>query len=324
MPLHDLGYRGWQGERTPPWRRSWSVASTGASLIWNTRWLRAMLVLAWTPVLAPAAAIFLFEYWSADPDSQRLAAQLIRGPLDRPDLVDLLDNDPDRLRREVWSTVMLAFFRYPQLFAMVLLLGMIAPRLISYDLRSRAYLLYFSRPLAPLEYVAGKAAVIWFFLAMIATLPALLLYVLGVLLSPDLSVVESTWDLPLRILAASAALMLPTSMVALAFASLTAESRYAMFAWFATWGLGFVAYQVLTFVPAMGRPGRRRGIDLADVDVDRWRLLSPYHTLGKVQSWLFDLDRTSGSAAPAIAALIVATVVGAWLIRRRLVQRLSV
>jgi hypothetical protein len=323
MPLHDLGYRSWEGRRTPAWRRSWSVAATGAALIWNSRWLRAMLVLAWIPMLAHATVIFLFEYWSAEPEYQRLVVQLLRGPLDRGDLVDLIRADPTRLRREVWSTVILGFFRYPQLFAMVLLLGMMAPRLISYDLRSRAYLLYFSRPLTPLEYLAGKAAVIWFFLALIATLPALLLYVLGVLLSPELAVAGSTWDLPPRILAASVALMLPTSMVALAYASLTAESRYAMFAWFATWGMGFVAYQVLTYVPVMGRPGRRRELLDELVDADRWRLVSPYHTLGKVQSWLFDLDRGEGSVAPALVLLAVAALAGGWIVQRRFVQRLS-
>ena len=39
--------------------------------------------------------------------------------------------------------MILAFFRYPQAIAMVLVVGLIAPMMISYDFRSKAYLLYF-------------------------------------------------------------------------------------------------------------------------------------------------------------------------------------
>ncbi len=44
----------------------------------------------------------------------------------------------------------------------------------------------------------------------------------------------------------------------------------------------------------MRLPRRRRGrgpsLEELDIDFDRWRLLSPYHTLGKVESWVFGLD----------------------------------
>ena len=69
---------------------------------------------------------------------------------------------------------------------------------------------------------------------------------------------------------------------------------------------------------------RRRSWEELNVDQDRWRLLSPYHTLGKVESWLFGLDNTEGSVWPAIALLVFITVAGTWLVRRRLIARLSI
>ncbi len=69
--------------------------------------------------------------------------------------------DPSTARHEVWSLLLMTFFRYPQAVLMVLLVGMIAPPLISQDFRSRAFLLYFSRPITPVEYVFGKAMVVW-------------------------------------------------------------------------------------------------------------------------------------------------------------------
>ena len=333
MPVHDLGYRSWIGKRMSRLLRPWVVAKGGIALVWRRRWLRMILILAWLPIIAPAVGIFLFEYSSTEPEFRQAIQSLLAGPMQRPDLAYEMELDPNAARQNIWSTLILAFFRIPQLVSMVLLIGLIAPMLISYDLRSKAYLMYFSRPLMPLEYILGKSAVIWFFLFMIVTVPALALYVVGVLLSPGLEVVLETWDIPLRILVATVVLVVPTTALALCYSSFTSESRYATFAWFATWAMGFVAYQILTFAPAAsaGRPprgprGRRGGPDweALGVDFDRWRLLSPYHTLGKVEAWVFGLDTSEASVWPSVALLCGITVVCLFVIRHRIRARLSV
>jgi hypothetical protein len=330
VPVHDLGYRAWQGTRTPRLLRTLSVTRSGVSLVWRRRWLRLVLILAWMPLVFPAFGIFAFEYSASEPEMREVTYELLKGPLQRPDLAFMASQDTDSVRHEVWSTFILTFFRYPQLTAMVLLVGLIAPMMISYDLRSKAYLLYFSRPLSTWEYVIGKSSVVWIYLFMIVTLPALALYVLGVLLSPDLSVIGQTWDIVPRILAASVVLVVPTTALATCYSACTSESRYAMFSWFATWTMGFVAYQILTYAPYRGQVSRnRRGRPQWDefmelIDFDRWRLVSPYHTLGKVQSWIFDLDTTTGSVIPAVTLLIAITVIGFWVIHRRIRARLTV
>lgn len=319
MPLHDLGYRRWEGRRMPRLLRPLHVARSGISLVWRRRWLRIMIILAWLPIIVPAFGIFAFEFSSTDPEIQQAAFQFMRGPMQRPDLAVESMRDPSSARHEVWSILILTFFRYPQLSAMVLLVGVIAPMLVSYDLRSKAYLLYFSRPLSTTEYIVGKSAVVWFFLGMIVTVPALVLYVAGVLLSPSLSVVNETWDIPLRILGASMVLLVPTTALALCFSSWTSESRYATFSWFATWVMGYVAYQILTFAGT-----GERFLDPTEIDPDRWRLLSPYHTLGKVESWVFGLDISEGSTWPAIGLLVFITVAGTWIVQHRIRARLSI
>ena len=125
---------------------------------------------------------------------------------------------------------------------------------------------------------------------------------IGVLLSPKLAVVAYTWDLPLRILASSAVLMIPTAAMALAFSSLTTKTWQAGFAWFAVWVFGLVAY--LTLYANLGQ-----SLD------SRWSLLSLYHTLGEVQSYIFGLpvgfERQVGysGVAPAAGMLVAVTVV---------------
>ena len=334
MPIHDLGYRGWEGQRSARWLRPLVIARSGVSLILKRKWLRLLLVVAWLPVLFPALGIFAFEYSSTEEGMRRTIAGMLRGPLGRPDLVFVAADDPEAARHEVWSTLILLYFRVPQLFAMVGLVGLIAPMLVSYDLRTKAYLMYFSRPLSASQYILGKSAVIWFFLATITTVPAMLLYLLGVLLSPDLSVVAQTWDIPLRILGASVVLIVPTTMLAVLYSSLTSESRYATFAWLATWVMGFVAYNLLTFTTAaIARGGRVRGRrrrdpfaepENFDIDLDQWRWLSPYHTLGKVEAWVFGLDSTEASVWPFVFVLIGLTAGGFWIVRKRILARLSV
>jgi hypothetical protein len=313
------------------------VARYGISLVWRRRWLRMLIMFAWLPIVVPTVAIFMFEFSTTDPELRIAVGRILTGPMQQDSaILQKIVEDPASARHEVWSTLILFFFRYPQLVAMVVLVGLIAPTLVSYDLRSKAYLMYFSRPLTPTEYIVGKSGVVWFYLSMIVTLPALLLYVVGVLLSPDLSVVGHTWDIPLRILGASLVLVIPTTALALCYSSFTSESRYATFAWFATWVMGFVSYQILTFAqvrtsppPGGGRGYRRRAErpptwEEMGVDFDRWRWLSPYHILGKVESWVFGLDMTGGSVLFPLAILVLITVVGTWIVRRRIIARLSV
>lgn len=338
MAVHDLGYRRWTGQRMPRLLRPWVVARSGISLVWRRRWMRMTLLIAWLPILVPALGIFLFEFSTGNPEVRPLLSELVfRLASGNPELALQILTDPEAARHEVWTTLILAFFRYPQAVAMVLLVGLIAPMMISYDLRSKAYLMYFSRPLTPAEYILGKSAVVWFFLAMIITVPALVLYSAGVLLSPNLSVIAETWDIPLRILAATAVLAVPTTALALCYSAFTSESRYATFTWFATWVMGSVAYRILTFASQPFRPpnrGRRwrQSAEAQEalqawqdsIDYDKWRLLSPYDTLGKVQSWVFGLDATPASVWPSVIVLVVVTIACVWIIRRRIIARLSV
>jgi hypothetical protein len=231
-----------------------------------------------------------------------------------------MTSDPDQGRHYAWAFILYNLFRYPQAFGMIVVMGLVAPRLISYDLRSRGYLLYLSRPLTPGEYIFGKALVLYFLLFMISALPALMIYLTGLVLTPDSTAFFQTWDLPLRILLATTVLMIPTTAVALAFSSVTQESRFAGFAWFALWVLGAVIYYVLWFASTVdlqmgggGRPG----------EVQNWSLLklfSPYETLGYMQQQVFGLTSSDEIVwSPWVVALIVSVLgygVAYWRVSR--------
>ena len=275
MPLHDVGYRSWRGERLGSGSAIGVIATTGIRLAWTSRWLRRMVFFAWSPALVFATSFFAFEQAI---DEGRLAnmrdaaragrnldgvgmlgtvladtlgrshgnAMGMRGvqgdgrqPVDPK--VDIADT-----RRVVWSRLLLAFMRVPQAVLLAVVIGLVAPALISRDLRAKAWLVYFTRPVGRLEYILGKAAILGVLVAAITVLPALALWLMGVLVSPSVWVAVDTWDLPLKAVAASAALAVPTVLLALAYSSATAESRIASFAWFATWAACWIAHSTLT------------------------------------------------------------------------------
>ena len=61
MPIHDLGYRGWEGQQTSFGERWIVVATTGIRLAWRSHWIRRMLLVGWLPALYVGGAFFMYE-----------------------------------------------------------------------------------------------------------------------------------------------------------------------------------------------------------------------------------------------------------------------
>jgi ABC-type transport system involved in multi-copper enzyme maturation permease subunit len=313
--VNDLGYRGWSGRKAPVWVRWLVVSNVGVRRAWQSVWVKRLLFLAWLPALWFGLGFFVWEQAALYPEWRDGLTPFLQGLPPTSEFQDIRDavrsGELEKGRHSLWAWLLQTFFRYPQGVLMVMVVGLIAPPLISQDIRSRAFLLHFSRPLTRGEYLLGKIASLWAYLAMISTAPALALYALGVLLSPKLGVVYATWDIPLRILAASVVLMLPTSVLALCFSSLTQESRYAGFAWFAVWILGWFTYVSATSAEAINaqQAGQTPG---AVLEESAWTHLSLYHTLGRVQRWVFgfaDFRDVLVSLAILVAVTLVSLAV---------------
>ncbi len=341
MPLHDVGYRGWHGEPGQSMAAG-VIASTGIRLALKSTWLRRVMIFAWSPAVVFAGAFFAFEQamddvargtWHTNPS--HLDNLGLLGKLVTDSLGGKLD-EPEEARRIVWSRLLLAFMRVPQTVLLAVIVGLIAPRLIAGDLRAKAWLVYFSRPVSRASYILGKFGVLAAIVCLVTLLPALALWVLGVLVSPSGWVAVATWDLPIRILGASVAVTIPTVLLALAFSSLTAESRIATFAWFATWVACWITHGALTgadmaararpdsgAVPSVfaGSPfddeppvvrrsskSRRLGwlAQAAGIDktTDRWAWLSLFHAQGVVQAWVFGIEKRFPVVLPSLVSLV--------------------
>ncbi|GIW96209.1 MAG: hypothetical protein KatS3mg110_4250 [Pirellulaceae bacterium] len=322
MWTRDLGYRPWQGKTVPAGFRWSVVALTGIRLAWRSRWVRRVLLLAWAPALYCGVGIFFFENAVKQGTLQPVTFFLRPYAEVVPELerisIALSQHDHALARHRFWAWVLWLFFRHPQGFMLIILVGVIAPDLIARDLRSRAYLIYFSRPLTAWEYLCGKSAVLWFYLSLITFAPAVTLYLIGVFLSPDLSVVKHTWDLPFRIAVASVVLILPTSCLALCFSSLTTESRYAAFAWYAVCFGGWIAYVALSAADVASGPF------VAAPLASRWAFVSLYHSLGQVQNGIFGLQDYSDALPAYSLGLATLTLVSLAIVHRRVLAPLRV
>ncbi|MEM7474075.1 MAG: hypothetical protein AAF483_03725 [Planctomycetota bacterium] len=340
MPLHDVGYRNWEGEKTEASNRWWVVAMTGVRLAFRSTWLSRTLLVSWVPAVFVGVFFFVYEQSLSDPQIRQAMQGIALAAGTTSEFAQAVMTDPASVRHEAWASLILLFFRYPQAILMLLVVAMVSTRLISSDFRNKGYLLYFSRPLSVWGYMLGKAFVIWTFMAIIITMPALLLYCVGLALSPDWKVIFDTWDLPLRVILASATLMVPVSAIALACSALTSESRYAVFSWFSFWVIGWVSYGVMLIgenarrFQQQGPPPRRQGRgepgrdgfsedQLNEIlEYSDWELISPFHVLGRVQQYVFGLYPEDKAIWPYFLVLGILTAVCVWFIRRQVLARL--
>ena len=345
MPVHKVGYRKWSGERTPSWSRWWIITESGFKIAFTSTWVRRLLLACWLPVLYWGVGLFIVEqalernaFQTQDTELAEIASladlsnqienevneELTKKIIDELDMLPQVEvltaaiatRDKSEIRHTIWSWLMMTFFRYPQGTAMLFLLGLVTPGLISQDVRSRAFLLYFSRPIGRIEYLLGKIMIPVVFVAFITVLPAICLFAFGVSLSPDLSVLNSTWDIPLRIILCSVVVVLPTCSLALMLSSVTQETRFASFAWFAVWALGHATWFAITITQAvrLGQPPTSSEV-MNDPIVRDWSVVSLYNNLSNVQAWIFGFQDFS-VVAPSLFVLIALTVVSLYILYR--------
>jgi ABC-2 type transport system permease protein len=291
------------------------VAATGVSLVWQGTWTKRLVMLLVVPSIIVGIGVGIFEQTLANRSARTAVGMVESAPWARKVIkdakvdIDAIRKNPEEARHFAWTLMLFGLFRYPQSFGMIILLGVVAPRLISQDLRTRAYLLYLSRPLTPFEYVLGKAGVLYVLMTCVATIPALAIYFIGLVLSTSSWAIAETWDIPLRVLLATIFLVLPTSAIALAMSSMTKESRYASFAWFSLWLVGQVVYASLMSSHGFSM---RQGPGNEDVLTKlsyTYMYLSPYELLGYLQKKAFGLLPDTPTLGPFLFAGII-TVVG--------------
>ncbi len=223
MPIHDQSYRHYTGARTPP-GRSWTViAAAGIKTMLAKRKFLGLLIVAWIPFVVRAVQMYLASNF---PQMSMIApsAETFRQFLDQQGVF----------------TFFITIFT--------------GAGLIANDLRANALQIYLSKPLGRLEYIAGKFAVLAFFLLLVTWLPATMLLLIQVIFAGNLAFLRANLYLLPAILVTTCVETTVLSLVMLALSALSKSARFvgimyagALFFTAALYGVVFVVTRNTAF-----------------------------------------------------------------------------
>ena len=160
MPIHDQGYRPFQGTRLPRGRGWLVIARAGIRTVLARRAFLALLLLAWLPFAVEAVKFYLTTTFGQVP-MLATTAQTFRAFLEHQE----------------------AFIFFITIF--------VGAGLIANDRRANALQIYLSKPLTRVEYVAGKAAILAVFLLGVTWVPGILLLALQALFAGNFAFVRA-------------------------------------------------------------------------------------------------------------------------------------
>jgi len=237
MPVFEQGYKHWDGDLSGHAWRWWTIARQGVRIAMQGWLLRILTIMALLPALV---LVCVFVLWGFLEQQAEWAL-----PIARMFFPSEVVADPAAYRIIVWTLAFHFFFKF-ELFVSMILVLLVGPGLISQDLRFNAVTLYLSRPLYRWDYFLGKLGVIGWFLALVAILPAVVAYLLGVLFSFKLSVVADTWHLLLGCVGYGLVIVLSAGTLMLALSSLSRSSRYVASFWVGIWLVSSMVAGVMT------------------------------------------------------------------------------
>ena len=195
MPIHDQGYRHYEGRRAPHGGAWWIIARSHMATLLQYRWFQILLLVSFAPFVVRAVQIYF-----ASTNAQ---------------VAEFLATTPDTFR-DFLSQQRLSVF-----LVVIMQSGLIAD-----DRRTNALQLYLSKPLTRVEYVLGKLVPPLAFVLGVTWLPALLLLILQIVFSGSLTFLRANLFLLPAITLFSLAQALLSACAILALSSLSKSRRF--------------------------------------------------------------------------------------------------
>jgi ABC-type transport system involved in multi-copper enzyme maturation permease subunit len=195
MPIHDQGYRHYQGTRTAL-GKSWQVMTrAGVMSMIGKRQFIALMLFAWSPFVVRAVQIYVSATFT---QASFLAP---KGETFR----EFLDQQG-------------AFVFFVTIW--------VGAGLIANDRRANALQLYLSKPVTSAEYIAGKLAILFLFLVSVTFLPAMMLLLTQAIFAGSLTFIANNLYLLPAITLFSLAQVLLASTTMLALSSTSKSARF--------------------------------------------------------------------------------------------------
>jgi ABC-2 type transport system permease protein len=266
MPIHDQGYRRYGGSRAAVGRAWQVIARSGITSIITKRAFIGLMLFAWGPFVVRAVQI----YFSAN--FQQAAFLAPKGETFR----EFLDQQ--------------GFF----VFVVTIWVG---AGLIANDRRANALQLYLSKPLTAAEYIAGKMAILFLFLAFVTFAPAMGLLIVQTVFAGSFTFIRNNVYLLPAITLFSLAQVLMASTTMLALSSLSKSSRFV-----AVMYAGLIFFTSALFQALRGITGS-----------SAFAWLSPGDALEQLGDVIFRLEPRY-DLPPVLAALTVVAIIAVSLV----------
>lgn len=225
MTVRDLSYRRYEGPRLSRVGRIMAITAIGIRLGLRRRFLILAMLLA-----VPFAFLFgvLFYYAAGGAEEFLRRAGLFYLA---PEWQAMLG--PNYTQADLWALLVNRHFYFSLLWALVVI-PWVGPSLLADDFQSRALSIYFSKPIARIDYLVGKWAVLGFFVACVTLVPSLVLYVISILLSRDLTILRLTWGLVPAVFAWWALVAIVGGLLMMAFSASGLSRAFAAAGWLMT------------------------------------------------------------------------------------------
>jgi len=195
MPIHDQSYRHYGGGRALPGRSWMVIAWAGIRAFLRKRVFLGLMLFALAPVM-----VRIVQFWIASQYPQ----------------ASVLSPTAETFRQ----------FLEQQDFFVFIITVYVGAGLIANDRRANALQIYLSKPLMRTEYIAGKLAILFFFLCLVTLVPALLLVLMKVAFDGNFLFLKNNLFVVPAIIVGSLLQVIVASFTMLALSSLSKSARY--------------------------------------------------------------------------------------------------
>jgi hypothetical protein len=204
--------------------------------------------------------------------------------------------------------MIVAFHLTTNVFSL-LLMAWFGAGLIADDRRLGAHLLYFARPLTKTDYLLAKLLTVGFFGALGAVLPGVVICAVAAFASPEWSFVKQEGDVIWATFGFGFLWTIVGASIVMCVSSLSTRRTFALIGVFG-WFLFSTALAAI----------------LAELQHEHdFRTLSPFFSMARVASWMFDIRRGTPPWSLSLSWIsLCATVALAWLVSFWRVRKLEV
>jgi ABC-type transport system involved in multi-copper enzyme maturation permease subunit len=271
MPIHDQSYRRYAGERAPQGRAWTVIAVAGIRQMLAKKKFLALLVLAWLPFVVRSVQMYVAANFSQ---------------------LSVIAPSASTFRQFLDFQAVFVFF-------ITIFTG---AGLIASDMRANALQIYLAKPMSRFEYIAGKFAVLAFFLLLVTWLPATTLLIVQIVFAGNLAFISANLYLIPAILVATVTETVVLSMVMLALSSLSKSARF----------VGIMYAGALFFTQGL------YGVIYVVTRSTQYTWISPSATLQHLTDVIFRVPpRYDTPALVSIAALLAMVGLSALVLERR-------